>query len=401
MNFFCCRTDINIEKFCNNHTSKSSKNEYDTTESLENYENINIISNSTIKIEKAKGIEMYNEHENNLVSSYITDNTFFEVDCIEPQKETERIAEEEIVLKLEDIENNKDGPNIENIINFDVNVQTSLSGKQCKNKKKEAIVAKANKKQKTISKTDKIKKKIEIDIRKAPEFNIQLTCKEEANDLKEIVNDVKLETNNLENTNKTDVCINCGVKHGQNECLLYLPYYLINDSITHEEWIRKYKNNAMNFDREQNNTHTCNDIKHTFAYLSLPKGLYLEETNTPHGLGVFSKEDLKEFTQMGPLTGPTIKEVDIPEECNMRDLWEIVSTEKTHIYINTADLSESNWIRFVRPAPVREMRNISAISKDNHLFLITIKVIRGGEELLYWQDDVVTFNKKKLEKTSK
>lgn len=207
-----------------------------------------------------------------------------------------------------------------------------------------------------------------------------------------------MEVNDAQGNIGMELCNRCGTKHTQNQCLLYMPYYKLNDYITYDDWKHNHTDSETN---SKSATENYEDVKYTFAYSSLPKELCFEETNTTHGLGVFTKNTLKEFTEMGPLIGKVIKEVDIPEECNMRDLWEIVSTEKAHVYMNTADLDESNWIRFVRPAPTRELRNISAISKDNYLFLISIKPIKSGEELLYWQDDIVTNNKKKLEKISK
>ncbi|KRT78674.1 zinc finger protein [Oryctes borbonicus] len=399
---------VDIEKLCDDHVPKSPKNGYSNTNSLENYENTNAIQNSSLKVEKTKEIPVYNEHENNLVSSYIAENTFFEVDCIEPQKETDTITEEEIVLKLEDIENNKDDSNVNNIINFNVNIeQQPLILKQVKCKKKESLGIKANRKQKSILKNDKNKKKIDVDIRKAPEFNVQIGYKPEENDLSEIDSNIQLDNNELQLTTVVELCNSCGAKHGQNQCLLYAPYYMLHDSITYDNWNLKNRDVIMknkliieNSEPLESCMQNYDDVKSTFAFLSLPDELCFEDTNTTHGLGVYSRSTLKEFTQMGPLIGKEIKEVDIPEECNMRDLWEIMVTEKSHVYISTADLFESNWIRFVRPAPSRELRNISAISKDNYLFLITIKAIKTGEELLYWQDDTITSSKKKLEKTS-
>ncbi|KAI4470159.1 zinc finger protein [Holotrichia oblita] len=367
---------IDIDKLCDEHITKSPRNGYGSTNSLESYENINVIQNSQLKIEKPKTISLYNEHENNLVNSYITENAFFEVGCIEPPKESNGIIEEEIVLKLEDIENNKDNTNVN--INFSVNIEQPPLVKQAKY----------------------------IDIRKAPEFNVQITHKEKENELVEDDADAKLEKCDVQTSTAANLCNNCGTKHNQDQCLLYTPYYMLNDSITYENWKHKHKeiiSKSKSFldklDQLENGVQNYDDIKDTFAYLSLPTELCFEDTGTPHGLGVFSKSNLKEFTQMGPIIGKSVKEVDIPEECNMRDLWEIVTTEKSHIYISTADFSDSNWIRFVRPAPLRELRNISAISKDNYLFLITVKAVKSGEELLYWQDDNVSSNKKKLEKT--
>lgn len=79
-----------------------------------------------------------------------------------------------------------------------------------------------------------------------------------------------------------------------------------------------------------------------------------------------------------------------------------VYLEKKNIYINTEDNSTSNWIRYIRPAASRELRNVMAITKADteQIFMITTRDLSPGEELLYWQDDASGANKKKMEKTS-
>lgn len=55
-------------------------------------------------------------------------------------------------------------------------------------------------------------------------------------------------------------------------------------------------------------------------------------------------------------------------------------------------------MRFIRPAPAREERNLSVIIVEGSLYLVSLKELVLGEELLYWQDTFDSGNKKKIEK---
>ncbi|KAF5277471.1 hypothetical protein FQR65_LT03808 [Abscondita terminalis] len=238
---------------------------------------------------------------------------------------------------------------------------------------------------------DKQKKKPNnYDIRKAPELNDQV---------EERIEDVPSQNDSSDLPSqrvaiKIKLCCSCGTRHVQDQCPLQNPHYEIKDAIDYDDWLHKYKplqDEQINCDDLSENK---NDL--TFACLSLPNVLNLTDSN--EDLCVFSNIQIKEFTQFGPLFGKTIKEVDISEDFNMKYLWEVYS-DKTHVYVNTEDVNESNWIRFIRPAPSREERNVAAISKNNQLFLISTKEIAPGDELLYWQDDLMSTSKKKMEKT--
>lgn len=245
------------------------------------------------------------------------------------------------------------------------------------------------------AKSEKKAKKQEHDIRKAPELLLQTS---EVKEQKE----EKVQDANQRLAIKIKLCGGCNTRHLQDQCPLGIPKYVIEDLLKHEEWLEQFielygKNASIEDGKTELESSTIN--KFSFAYQSLPMNLYFEETNTVHGLGVFAKNEIYDFTQFGPLLGKTVKEVDIPEECNMRDIFEINNGDSP-TYINTENVEEANWMRFVRPSPTRELRNVTLISKDDSLYLVTVKRITVGEELLYWQDDVSSSNKKKMEKTS-
>lgn len=78
-----------------------------------------------------------------------------------------------------------------------------------------------------------------------------------------------------------------------------------------------------------------------------------------------------------------------------------VLEDKNAIYLNTEDPQKSNWLRYMRPAPEKERRNITLLVKDKKLFFVSIVDIPDGGELLYWADDHITsWSKKKILKSS-
>jgi hypothetical protein len=61
----------------------------------------------------------------------------------------------------------------------------------------------------------------------------------------------------------------------------------------------------------------------SFAEASLPVGLELQVCDPSHGLSVVARCHLRQYTQFGPLVGQPIKEMDIPDDFSMKDIWEV------------------------------------------------------------------------------
>lgn len=237
------------------------------------------------------------------------------------------------------------------------------------------------------------KKIVDHDTRKAPELMVQVE-----NNVQMQNCEVKMEEETEKRVAiKIKLCSVCNTHHLQDNCSLQNPHCLLLDSLTLSEWQKRYKpllDEKSNSDSDS----TDSNIKLSFAVMSLPSILCLKENNNTWG--VFAKAAIKTHAQFGPLIGKTVREVDIPEDSNMKDYWE-VQTEKYHGFVCTENVEESNWMRFVRPASTREERNVTVMCRNDELYFVTIKDLQGGDELLYWQDGNVVANKKKMEKTSK
>lgn len=248
-----------------------------------------------------------------------------------------------------------------------------------------------------------LKKRVDHDIRKAPELTVQVE-----NNVHIQNSEIKKDEAELSDKKrvaiKIKMCSLCNTHHLQDYCSLQNPQQTVLDSLTLHEWQKRYKPlfdercYSDSFNEFQDIDRTESNIKLSFSVMSLPSIVCIKETN--NGWCVFAKEEIKSHTQFGPLIGKAVREVDIPEDSNMKDLWEI-QTERYHGFINTENVEESNWIRFVRPAPTRDERNVIVVCKNDELYLVAIKNLQIGDEILYWQDSNVTSNKKKMEKTSK
>ncbi|XP_057660548.1 uncharacterized protein LOC130896435 [Diorhabda carinulata] len=223
-------------------------------------------------------------------------------------------------------------------------------------------------------------------------------CENKPNETKIEKPDEK-ESNNIDKI-KIKLCNLCNTHHIQDHCPINFPHYILNDSMEQHEWKEKYK--VIQDIRDNKDKSELNEedmLKYSYSLLSLPNCLEIMDTNTSHGLGIFAKRDLEPFTQFGPLIGNNIKEMDIPEDVNMKNIWEI-NDSSGNVYIDTESSTDSNWLKYIRPAPVRENRNLTVITKDCKLYFVTIKSVAIGDELLYWQDPPLAANKKKMEKTA-
>ena len=144
------------------------------------------------------------------------------------------------------------------------------------------------------------------------------------------------------------------------------------------------------------------DLSKSFAQLSLPSPLRLAEREPGQGLSVVARSRLAARTQFGPLQGERILERDVPEDFDMRDLWQVFTEDNRRLYLSTVNPEKSNWLRYLRPAPQRRARNVAAVVRQtDRLYFVTVREVAEGEELVYWMDDPdLMWTKKRAEKKS-
>ncbi|XP_011498074.1 PREDICTED: uncharacterized protein LOC105362345 [Ceratosolen solmsi marchali] len=310
------------------------------------------------------------------------------------------------------------------------------------------------KRDKKKNKGDQMKK--HRDVRKAPQNGLiiaddcqdKVTCPKDVRPIpavdNSLCNNTLLSEGNENNGTepprlaiKIKLCQECNSRHLQDACPLQEPKYTIKDSISLEDWIKQYNNNlevmkAFNsndpmtqgygrhtddgFDSEEESSELykskmktdCEEKQQSidtsrplYARDSLPECLELKLSNMDHGLGVFVKSVVPMYAQLGPLIGKPVQEMDIPDDFSMRHIWEIDLNNKT-LYISTTNPLTSNWIRYVRPAETKDNRNVTVITKNGELFLVTSKSLIAGTELTYWSDSQSTTwtRKNKIDKTN-
>lgn len=158
---------------------------------------------------------------------------------------------------------------------------------------------------------------------------------------------------------KIKLCQECNSRHLQDTCPLKEPESIVKDSILLEHWIHNYSKNpevmkaygsddpmsqgygenvedSFESDEEmseqckskvkvdsEEKQHTIDTNKPLYARDSLPDCLELKFSNVDHGVGVFIRSLLPKYTQLGPLIGKSVQEMDIPDDFPMRHIWEV------------------------------------------------------------------------------
>ena len=77
---------------------------------------------------------------------------------------------------------------------------------------------------------------------------------------------------------------------------------------------------------------------------------------------------------------------------NLKNIW-LVQEPTGKAFISTKNPEKSNWLRYLRPAPIRKEKNLCTVYKNGLLFFVTTKKIAENQELLFWTDDqCITWN---------
>lgn len=133
------------------------------------------------------------------------------------------------------------------------------------------------------------------------------------------------------------------------------------------------------------------------------------------GSKVVARTRIPKHMRLGPLVGELIHVKDIPDDCTMKEVYEIHDGAKSH-FISTSNKNEANWLRYIRPAPTRDQRNVVVVwlggqqqeelidernANVNEVYFITTRDIDEGCELFYWSDHMNSaWGRKKIDKMS-
>lgn len=121
------------------------------------------------------------------------------------------------------------------------------------------------------------------------------------------------------------LCCDCDLHHLQNACPLRKAVRIIKDTVTLSEWTNERTKHSMISDQTDNNDNTYKVSAVTsFAKITLPECLELKTVDGKHSHGVFTKEDLPAYIEFGPLIGKPIREMEIPDDFSMKDIWEVL-----------------------------------------------------------------------------
>lgn len=243
---------------------------------------------------------------------------------------------------------------------------------------------------------------------------------------------------------KSKLCLACNTKHGKESCPIRNPISSISNQIDFADWIQDnpiveepkpiydkdeppLEDDSMFYDDSIKSENEMDDDEGeeddepednkpsdlngepsdeiTFSDASIPNEFEFLPSQTYPTLSksIYTKILIPKYTQIGPLVGVVTPETDIPDDCNMTNMFEIHdSILSKSIFFNMENKQKSNWIRYLQPARARDQRNLTLVKVEDKIYFVSSMDIDVGCELLFWSDDVNSaWGKKKVEKISK
>ncbi|XP_054086661.1 uncharacterized protein LOC105208960 isoform X1 [Zeugodacus cucurbitae] len=251
---------------------------------------------------------------------------------------------------------------------------------------------------------------------------------DEEMDEEALAREMKNEQNFVEEEDEHDIafrsqqsCRECSITHDYKICPLRTAIGIITDAVDLSEWIErknlealaKLKHDAQRQakqdhdpdDEDMDETSQMSELETkpliTFAEASVPAEFELHNVE-PNVTGVFARTEVRSYTKLGPLIGQPVQSSDVREGSDMKWIFEICEAGAELSQLLSCDNpNTSNWLRYIRPAPSYEERNVNLVSIERQAFFVTCRDVKNGMELLYWSDDCNTmWRKKHTEKTN-
>ncbi|XP_036344912.1 uncharacterized protein LOC118754159 [Rhagoletis pomonella] len=251
---------------------------------------------------------------------------------------------------------------------------------------------------------------------------------DEEMDEEALAREMKNEQNFVEEEDEHDIafrsqqsCRECSITHDYKICPLRTSIGTITDAVDLAEWIERKNLEALaklkhDAQRQAKQDHDPDDEDMdeasqmseletkpliTFAEASVPAEFELHNVE-PNVTGVFARTEVRAYTKLGPLIGQLVPSSDVREGSDMKWIFEICEAGAEKSQLLTCDNpNTSNWLRYIRPAPSYEERNVNLVSIEQQAFFVTCRDVKNGMELLYWSDDCNTmWRKKHTEKTN-
>lgn len=253
---------------------------------------------------------------------------------------------------------------------------------------------------------------------------------DETFDEEALLRELKSEQNFVEEEDELDIafrsqqsCRDCSLTHDYKLCPLRTALGTITDAVDLTEWIERRNLEAIaklkadaqhqakqlhgDDDEDMDETSHLSELETkpliTFAEASVPAEFELHNVE-PNVTGVFARTEIRSFTKLGPLIGQSMLAAEIREGSDMKWIFEICAAgaEKSSLVL-CDNPNSSNWLRYIRPAPTYEERNVNLVAIESQAYFVTCRELKNGMELLYWSDNCNTMWRKKhwAEKNSK
>ncbi|KAL9879433.1 uncharacterized protein ACN2A1_011399 isoform 1-T1 [Glossina fuscipes fuscipes] len=237
-----------------------------------------------------------------------------------------------------------------------------------------------------------------------------------------LAREMKNEQNFVEEEDELDIafrsqqsCRECSLTHDYKVCPLRTAIGTITDAVDLAEWIERKNLEALaklkadaqrqakhlhgDEDEDMDESSQLSELETkpliTFAEASVPAEFELHNVE-PNVTGVFARTEVRPFTKLGPLIGQPVQSTDVREGSDMKWIFETceAGAEKSQ-FLLCDNPNSSNWLRYIRPAPTYDERNVNLVSIETQAFFVTCRELKNGMELLYWSDDCNTMWRKK------
>ncbi|XP_037932057.1 probable cyclin-dependent serine/threonine-protein kinase DDB_G0292550 [Teleopsis dalmanni] len=244
---------------------------------------------------------------------------------------------------------------------------------------------------------------------------------DEEMDEEAMAREMKNEQNFVEEEDEHDIafrshqsCRECSITHDQKMCPLRNAMSTITDAVDLAEWIERKNLEALaklkadahrhakqdhDDDEDMDETSQMSELETkpliTFAEASVPAEFELHNVE-PNVTGVFVRSEVRAFTKLGPLIGQKVETTEVREGSDMKWIFEIceAGAEKSQL-LSCENPNTSNWLRYIRPAPTYDERNVNLVSIERQAYFVTCTEVKNGMELLYWSDECNTMWRKK------
>ncbi|XP_071821723.1 PR domain zinc finger protein 12-like [Apostichopus japonicus] len=136
----------------------------------------------------------------------------------------------------------------------------------------------------------------------------------------------------------------------------------------------------------QESSLTARRILESKKGMPMPSQVTLSPSSIPgSAIGVFTRDWIKEGTEMGPYTGRIVLPNDVSPNLNNSFMWEVYDDHGTlSHFVDASDEGLQTWMCFVNSARNDQEQNLEVVQMGKEIYYKAIKTIPPDQELLVY-----------------